>query len=227
MLGVLQTLGGAGLFVPTDLGSTLKALYDAPNIQHTGSVTNGWLDSSGNGHNLAVVSGHAPGYVANNGGGQAAITCGSNNEWLADLTSATVRVRSFFAVISDLNTTGIACFCGAGRVYAQLNNANSFSIFTNHFGPDSLQTVGAGRHAIAIVMRSAVDMDFYLDGVKHTDTNGGSFYPDTPITICNENNSATFQPTNAHVEHMSLMDTPLADPDVANMFGYINRNYGV
>ena len=221
MLGAHQiglTPSGS-LFVPTDLGSTLKALYEGAGLVHSGSTLTGWNDSSANGNNLTGNGG----YVANNGGGLPAATFNGSSEKLVG--SITTVARSAFMVISDLSTAAVACFCGAGRIYFQLNNPNQIALFTNHFGPTSRQTIGAGRHSVAFVARSAVDVDFYLDGVKNNDTDGGSFYADTPVSMGAENSGIQY--TAVHVEHLSLMDTALSNADVASMLGYLTRVYGV
>lgn len=229
MLGAHQiglTSGSAPPFVPTDLGSTLKALYEAPNIQHSGSATTGWLDSSGNGFDLATVG--SVGYTSNNGGGghPAAQFSGASNNHLLQVSATNVRVRSFFAVISDLTTTGVACFSGGGRTYLFLGNQNQLALFTFTFAPNSGQTIPTtGRHSIGYVARAANDVDFYLDGVMVNQTTGSSFYSDTAISMGAENSG--IQPCPCNCEFAAFMDTALSTTDANSMIAYMLRVYGV
>jgi hypothetical protein len=225
MLGVHQIgLGGAGLFVPTDLGSTLVGLYDSAGIVHSGASLTGWNDSSGTGNHLAGVGG----YVADNGGGHPAGTfSGASGQGIVGPTAT--KMRSWFAVISDVNCVGAYEYlCASGPIYGSFGGGvadNQLCVYTNTLAPISGQTIGAGRHSVGLVMRAANDIDFYLDGAKVNKTTGSSFYMDLKTTMACDNGGS--QRAIVHFEHMSLCDTALGSVDVANMFGYIQRTYGV
>jgi hypothetical protein len=222
MLGSLQMglSAAAGLFVPTDLAS-LVALYEGPGIVHSGASLTGWNDSSGHLNNLTG----AGGFVADNGGGLPAGTFDVGGQGIVGATAT--RMRSWFAVISNLNcVTAYAYLCAAGPIYGAMNSvSNQLAVYTNATLPISGQVIGAGRHSVAIVMRAANDVDFYLDGAKVTQTTGSSFYIDLKVSMACDNSFG--QPGLVHFEHMAVFDTALSTTDVAKMLGYIGRVYGV